>query len=190
MFYLYDRKSLLFRKVTYKTYLKVAAILLILSIATVLGSIIGASKAREVARTVYHYDTLVLTGFSEKEYIRYMKNINIKYPHIVLAQSKIESGYFSSPIFKENHNLFGMKEARSRANLAKGTRRGHAYYDHWTESVLDYALFQMRYMGHIKSESEYFDYLGKHYAEDKKYVSKLKDVIKKENLEFKIDQVW
>jgi flagellum-specific peptidoglycan hydrolase FlgJ len=119
-----------------------------------------------------------------------MKEVNIKFPHIVLAQSMIETGSFSSEIFKHNHNLFGMKEPSSRATVAKGTKRGHAYYDHWTQSVVDYALFQSRYMSHLKSESAYLEYLGKHYAEDPNYVTKVKKLIERENLEFKIDQVW
>ena len=32
--------------------------------------------------------------------------MNFKYPHIVLAQAKLESSNFNSTIFKENNNLF------------------------------------------------------------------------------------
>jgi uncharacterized FlgJ-related protein len=44
-------------------------------------------------------------------------------------------------IFVENNNLFGMKEARVRLNLAKGTQYGHAYYDDWKESVSQIMLY-------------------------------------------------
>ena len=30
-----------------------------------------------------------------------------------------------------------MKEAKIRATLAKGTNRGHAYYEDWQSSVVD-----------------------------------------------------
>jgi len=190
MFYKFDREALVFKKLSLKFYLKAAGFL---TGITILGTSIGVYATYTIVpsrRTVINYDTLVVTGFTEEEYIRYMKEVNIKFPHIVLAQSMIETGSFSSEIFKHNHNLFGMKEPSSRATVAKGTSRGHAYYDHWTQSVVDYALFQSRYMSHLKSESAYLEYLGKHYAEDPNYVTKVKKLIERENLEFKIDQVW
>ena len=112
-------------------------------------------------------------------------SLNIKFPHIVLAQAKLESGNYSSKIFKENHNLFGMKEARVRIHTSKGTQFNHAYYSHWKESVYDYAFYQCRYLSGIRSESEYFSYLGASYAEDTEYVSKLKRMIEKEELKSK-----
>jgi flagellum-specific peptidoglycan hydrolase FlgJ len=66
----------------------------------------------------------------------------IKYPDIVMAQAKIESGHFSSPIFKENNNLFGMKLPESRKTTAIGKNRGHAKYNTWQDSVKDYKLWQ------------------------------------------------
>ena len=127
----------------------------------------------------------VLTDFSEDEMISLMKEWNIKFPHIVMAQSMLETNQFTSAIFMENHNLFGMKEAAQRIHLAKGTNRNHAYYDSWVESLLDYAFYQSHYLSKIRTESQYFDYLSKHYAEDSKYVDKLKRVIKENNLKEK-----
>lgn len=121
-------------------------------------------------------------AFSKERMIQLMKDLNIKYPHIVMAQSLIETGHFESKIFKENNNLFGMKQARTRVNTAKGTQYRHAYYDSWQESVYDYAFYQCRYLGNLYNESEYLEYLGRSYAEDPNYVSKIKELIKKEDL--------
>jgi uncharacterized FlgJ-related protein len=96
----------------------------------------------------------------------------------VLAQAKLESGYFKSTIFLENNNMFGMREAKLRANLAKGTNRSHAYYDSWQDSLLDYALYYSTYLHKIKTEGEYFEYLKQNYAEDPSYVQRLKQIIK------------
>ena len=68
-----------------------------------------------------------LNDFSEDKLIDMLVSLNIKFPHIVLAQAKLESGNYSSKIFKENHNLFGMKEARVRIHTSKGTQFNHAY---------------------------------------------------------------
>ena len=124
-------------------------------------------------------------GFSESKLIEKIDQLNFRYPHIILAQAKLESGHFKSTIFLENNNMFGMKEAKLRANLAKGTNRNHAYYDSWQESVIDYALYYSSYLRSIKTEGEYFEYLKQNYAEDKTYVQRLKQIIKKQDLKSK-----
>jgi hypothetical protein len=120
--------------------------------------------------------------FSKAKMINLMKDLNMKFPHIALAQSLIETGHFESKIFRENNNLFGMKQARTRVNTAKGTQYSHAYYDTWQESVYDYAFYQCRYLGSLHTEDEYLAYLSRSYAEDPNYVSKIKTLIQKENL--------
>jgi len=57
-----------------------------------------------------------LNDFSEDKLIDMLISLNIKFPHIVLAQAKLESGNYSSKIFRENHNLVGIKEARVRVH--------------------------------------------------------------------------
>ena len=52
-----------------------------------------------------------------------------------------------------------MKEAYVRVHTARGTQYGHAYYEDWEESVYDYAFYQCRYLGAIRTEDEYFNYL-------------------------------
>lgn len=75
-----------------------------------------------------------------------------------------------------------MKEAVRRINTAQGTQYNHAYYEHWRESVYDYAFYQCRYMGQVRSREEYFNLLSQSYAEDPMYVTKLKNEIQKRNL--------
>jgi hypothetical protein len=120
--------------------------------------------------------------FSEKKLENMMKDLKIKFPYIPYAQSKLETGNWKAPVFLENHNLFGMKESTRRVSTAKGSNRGHAYYDIWRESVYDYAFYQCRYLGNITTEDEYFQYLSAAYAEDSLYVDKLKRIIHNENL--------
>lgn len=114
--------------------------------------------------------------FTEEKLKTYLSELNIKFPHIVFAQAVIESGHFRSQIFKNNQNLFGMKQARSRATTNQGTELGHAVYHHWRESVLDYALYQCAYLTHIKSEENYYQYLKENYAEAPNYAKQVKDI--------------
>jgi hypothetical protein len=110
-----------------------------------------------------------------KKEISYNK---IKHGDIVLAQIVLETGNLSSPIFKENNNLFGMKEAKTRPTTALGINRNHAYYDSWQHSVIDYALWQSAFARNL-SEEQYIDYLQKTYAEDTTYKSKIRKQINK-----------
>lgn len=126
-------------------------------------------------------------GFSEPKLIEKIKQLNFKFPYIILAQSYQETGHYKSGIFLENNNLFGMKEAKLRSNLAKGTNRGHAFYETWQESVIDYALFYSTYLHDLKTEGEYFEYLKQNYAEDPTYVQRLKAIISKRQLKNKFN---
>ncbi len=116
-------------------------------------------------------------AFTQEALVEELKRLNVRYPHIVLAQAILETGFYDSRIYHENHNLFGMKQARARATSAKGTQLGHAYYDHWKESVTDYALYQAAYLNKLRSEKKYLNYLDKNYAEAKDYDKKLLNII-------------
>ena len=185
MFFKYNKDKLLFDEVCLKTWtLYLAAILIAIGS---LGYFIGKSKAKEVVVEQLQEGEVEIIiaevdSFSVESFTQMLKDLNVKYPHIVLAQSILETGHYSSTIFKTNHNLFGMKEARRRVKTAKGTQLNHAYYDNWRESVYDYAFYQCRYMGRIDSEDEYYQALDASYAEAGKYSQMLKQIVEKENL--------
>lgn len=130
------------------------------------------AKASKV-RTVYVDSS---ESFSPDKLFKYILDVGIKFPKIAYCQAKLESGNFTSHIFKENNNLFGMKVARSRPTTALCESIGHAKYKDWKLCVTDYALFQSAYARKIRSEEEYFNYLGRTYAEDGSYVEKLKKI--------------
>tara|TARA_R110000822_G_scaffold2191_1_gene10670 strand:+ start:2671 stop:3234 length:564 start_codon:yes stop_codon:yes gene_type:complete len=125
--------------------------------------------------------------FNEGRLIDEINKLNFRFPHIILAQARLESGNFSSKIFIENHNLFGMKEARVRLNLAKGTQHGHAYYNSWEESITDYALWYSTYAYKCKSEKQLYKLLDKQYAEATNYVTSLQHIILVNNLKEKFE---
>lgn len=114
--------------------------------------------------------------FSEEKLQELLLEINIQHPKVVLAQAKLETFNFKSQVFKENHNLFGMKLPSVRTTTAKGEQYNHAIYSNWRESVLDYALRQCKYGSNIETDEEYIKYLGDTYAEDQKYAHKLTEI--------------
>lgn len=115
----------------------------------------------------------------------YLIELNVKFPDIVFAQACLETGFFKSNIFKINHNLFGMKEATKRIKISKGTELGHAYYDNWKESVIDYAFYQATYLSDIKTETQYLEFLDKNYAESQDYKNSIIRIIKNNPLKIK-----
>lgn len=108
-------------------------------------------------------DTLQLITFGDSVY-QYIVQMNIKHPEIVFNQAIIESGTFTSAIFKENNNLFGMKIPFKRPTTALGINRGHATYSSWQESVHDYALYQVWSCKNCNKQ-EYLRLLGSQYSE-------------------------
>ena len=179
--YRFNQNTLEYEKVQNLKYVKY-----ILIISAIIFAIGFSTAPRVTANNLSGEEKLIVireyNEFSEPALIAKIKTLNFRYPHIILAQAYLESGQYQSAIFKENHNMFGMREASLRANLAKGTNRMHAFYDSWQDSLLDYALYYATYLSSIKTEGEYFEYLRQNYAEDPSYVERLREIIKKRKL--------
>lgn len=181
MIFKYNKDQLKFDKISN---IKIGGYLFILvaltsSIFWTGGFFIGKKLKQNTSSLLIHEKIILIQEvdkFSKDKLVLMLSNLNVKYPHIVLAQSIIETGSWSSKIFIENHNLFGMKKATRRITTAGGTQNNHAYYNHWRESVYDYAFYQCRYLHSIKTEDQYFQYLSASYAEDPSYVEKVKKI--------------
>lgn len=181
----YNTKTLSFESIKpYKLWLSILSALLILFL---IGWASGTNKyiINKIINKTEITDTLVVHGqkFSEKALVELLRDCHAKYPHIVLAQAKLESGNFTSKLFKNNNNMFGMKRARQRVTTAQGEKNEYAYYRDWIDCVYDYIMWSACSTDEISNESEYFGILSEKYAEDTTYVSKLKNIIKKEKLE-------
>ena len=105
---------------------------------------------------------------------------DIEYPDIVFAQAVIETGNFTSGLFKSQNNLFGMKMPGRRETTAIGkNKNGYAKYINVDDSILDYYLFQQFVMRKKKmTRKEYLAYISRNYAADKNYVNKINKKIK------------
>lgn len=104
----------------------------------------------------------------------------VKYKLWTLSQVALESSYTKSGLTRTNANLVAMRVARRRATINNGELYGYATYKNWAYSLLDFALWQNRYMNDL-DEQKYLEKLGQIYAEDTNYIKKLKII--KENLE-------
>ena len=179
--YKFCKQSLDFKKINPLSIIGIITCLLVLSSFT--SYMVGTSGKTQYIDRDHENLVMVLndqenSSFTPQQLYDYIKELNIKYPDIVFAQSVLESGNFNSKIFRTNHNLFGMKEAGKRIRTCKGTELNHAYYDNWKQSVLDYAFYQASYLNDIKSESQYLEYLDNNYAEVGNYRERVQNVIK------------
>jgi len=184
MFYTYDKKSILIQRANLKVLFLSLSIMFITALTTFLLTYNfnhenAIKYITEETKAIIIKENDKKNEFSEAKLKEYILELNIKFPHIVIAQSQVETGNYTSKIFKENNNLFGMKEAKQRPTTNKGTENNHAYYDNWKSSVIDYALYQSKYLSKLKTEDEYLQYLSQNYAEDPNYVNKIKSISKK-----------
>lgn len=98
-------------------------------------------------------------------YVEIIRN-GIRHPKIVLAQAILETGWFTSPVCRNKHNLFGLTNPRTGKYFE---------FNHWTESVRAYyTKVQYKYKG-----GNYLLWLRKiGYAEAPRYVRSVIRVLK------------
>lgn len=91
---------------------------------------------------------------------------DIKCKKIVLAQALLETGYFTSNVCMQSHNLFGLRRPSDGSYFT---------FDRWEESVRAYRDdVQYKYTG-----GNYYAFLNNiHYAEDRAYTSKVMKIAK------------
>lgn len=189
MLYIYDKENLSYKKVTPKRKHGIYMVaLFLIGYVTLTAMVSGAKQEgfKEALNIPIESKIIILdedsNKFSQDALVEELKRLNVRFPHIVLAQAILETGHYDSRIYHENNNLFGMKQAKARATTALGTNLGHAYYEDWKQSVVDYALYQAAYLNKLRTEKKYFSYLDRNYAEAKNYDKMLISIIEREKL--------
>lgn len=101
-------------------------------------------------------------GQTKEEVYNYLVLIECKYPDIVLAQSRLETGNYKSYGSRVRHNLFG---------LWNSEKQEYYKFSCWQESANDYLCkVQYKYTG-----GDYYKFLDRiGYATDPEYIFKLK----------------
>jgi hypothetical protein len=162
-----------------ETRVKIGKILFVFFIMLIIGFTITAIYLKQfITHTTETYTVttyLPEAPFSDSLLMDYIDNLNPTFPEYVYAQARLESGNYTSNVFIENNNLFGMTTVGNRTTTAIGSNHGFAVYYNWRESVLDYLIYQFLYMGD-KTEDEYLQHLTKYYATDSLYIFKIKNI--------------
>lgn len=112
-----------------------------------------------------------------KNLINYVLILLVKLMHVeywglpaslIYAQAFHETGGFKSAIYRENKNLFGMKQNSRKYH--RGSNRGHAQYDSKIDSIKDYYERQIQFKISYKNVHQYIvDTVRSGYAEDNRY---------------------
>ena len=135
------------------------------------------ASSREVAPVTGRIDTVATPETARKEIGREnvpvvlneenlmaeLERQDMRFPEIVLAQAKLETGNFTSGVCKAHNNLFGLRKGK-----------GYHKFFRWEESVTAYkTMIQSRYDG-----GDYYAFLERiGYAEEPKYTRYLKSMV-------------
>lgn len=90
---------------------------------------------------------------------------DVKHPKAVLAQAKLESGNYTSSLFKNNNNFLGLYNSKKKEFFK---------FDHWSDCILAYK--NMIEYKHREGENYYHFLKRIGYAEDPDYITKVKRV--------------
>jgi flagellum-specific peptidoglycan hydrolase FlgJ len=93
---------------------------------------------------------------------------DIKFPDIVYAQARLESGNFKSKLFQTKNNFLGLYNSRINDFYE---------FEHWTDCLIGYKdLLQFKYKGDNNRET-YFTFLKElPYAMDPNYITKIRNM--------------
>ena len=129
---------------------------------------------------------------NQREVYEELVRLDVKFPDIVLAQTILESGNFSSKVAKQNNNLFGMRMPKVRQTTAIGQRYGYARYYNWKESVKDYKLWQEALLKKYPNmtRGQYKSYINRIYSTGKNYISKINLIIQKNKNKYEEDSTY
>lgn len=150
----------------------IVIIVLIVCILILVGALLSVSvkRVKQSEEIILLHDTSNLYNMElTEDNFYYVCNIySIKYPEIVFAQARLESGNFSSDIYLNNNNCLGIYNSLNNE---------YKSYNHWTECLLDYKQsVQNKY---FNNHHYYYQFLKElPYAKDTNYINKLKTITK------------
>ena len=176
------------RKIEDKSIFYITALLtsfFISAISTVFiesNKILDATKVSIVVPNGFYsdiqYDS-INNPISDEILYNYLKTMRVPHADIIVAQAHLESQNFTSNLFKRQNNFLGMKIPRQRISTTGQGKGEYKDYTNWQECTTDYIFWMHHHQAHKLNRDEYFNLLGKIYAEDPEYVKKLKGIISK-----------
>ena len=114
---------------------------------------------------------ITLWGQTTETVLKELKEQDVLYPKIVLAQSILETGWYKCDgCSLDNNNLFGLWNSK---------KKEYYYYSNWKESIGGYKR-GIQYKYFKKEYKDYYHFLTDiGYATDPQYIVKLKNLVNK-----------
>lgn len=132
---------------------------IVLIIALLFGIFITSAPSN-ISRNLY-YEYEISDSILYDALIHY----EVRYPKSVLAQAKLESGNYTSYVYKTKNNFLGLYNSR---------KKDYYEFEHWTQCIIAYKKL-VEYK--LKEGENYHDFLERiGYAEDPAYVDKVKTI--------------
>jgi flagellum-specific peptidoglycan hydrolase FlgJ len=145
----------------------------------------NSNKNKEYMESEVVINLVTNESFSKEKFISEVKLSRFRYPDIIIAQAYIETSHFTSQVWEQNRNLFGMKLPLTRFTLAVDVNLNHAVYKNWKASLKDRLIYEALYLHKIKDKDEYYEFLDVNYARagGKRYSELIKEIIKTHKLD-------
>lgn len=118
-------------------------------------------NVEEVCDTSFLYATELSDSILYLALVHY----NVKYPKIVLAQAKLESGNYTSYHCRQRNNFLGLYNSK----------RGEYFkFNHWTDCIQGYKdMIEYK----LKDGEDYYNFLVRiRYASSPDYINKVKQI--------------
>lgn len=164
MYYKID-KNLNIRKIRYVKSFIITS--LTLNVIFALLTLYSFSNPQTIVKVKNHRDTIVVPEdikLNDSSITKELFKNDVMQINVALAQAKLETGYYTSKVCKENKNLFGIKYHKCK--YVKGQLNNHASYHTYKDNIKCYAHVQKKYLKNIDGK----------YAEAKDYLPTLKKI--------------
>lgn len=185
MFYKYDQKQLTFVRNKLGVRIALGTTIFLMVASFFVGRYTSGNLTKYEKQLVHINWEKERNTINMQKLAKELKESGVKFPHIVMAQAIVESGYFKSQLYKENNNLFGMTIPGLRNTTNISSNGTFAKYNTWQRSVQDMGYLQQYNLKNVRlyNDEDYFIYLkNTNYAEAPDYITALKNTIQKENL--------
>jgi uncharacterized FlgJ-related protein len=117
-------------------------------------------------------------GLMEKYVFGLIDSAGFEHPAIVKAIAVLESGHFTSELFRKQSNIFGMRRVVRRETTQLDTDTGYGAYKSFRSCVEDMKIYWDLYFKGL-TEQEVLEKLQRVYAEAPNYAETIKSMTKK-----------
>lgn len=133
----------------------------------VIGLLFSSSSIKPIEHE-YIVKPIEELDLTKENFFLVCKIYDIKFPEIVYAQARLESGNFKSKLFQTKNNFLGLYNSKIKDFYE---------FDHWTDCLLGYRdLLQFKYTGDDNQETYYKFLKDLPYAMDPEYIKKVRRI--------------